>query len=107
MSRSEERFDLNVLKNEWVKYRYQNFIQRSIETLDSLSKGYRKDNANLKVDVFYYRSPSLNAFVEKKGEEYLLGISIATLPLLVTFFDKLLGFSYVLPELTAASTSPI
>ena len=104
MSTSKKRFDLNVLTNDAIKSRYQTLLKQGLETLDSLNKGYRKDNDDLKVDAFYYDSTSLNAFVDKEGPEYRLGISIAALPLLTILFDKLLGLSYVIPELTATAT---
>lgn len=99
MSIQRERFDIDSLSDERLKFEYKNLLLRANETIDSLKNAYAKENNTLDISAFYFHSKYLRAYSTKKDNKYLLGISIVTAPLLKIYFQKLLSYSYVLPEL--------
>lgn len=95
------QFDLAAIEDETWRYHYHNILQRGLETIQSLRKSYPREEEQLNVHLFYYRSNFLNAYASKEANDYLLGISAATLPLLVALFYKIFSFPHVIPEMPA------
>ena len=103
MSRSQafsrKTFELEDLSDESLKIHYRNILQRGNETITSLAKAYRRNETALNIDVYYYDSRFFGVYAERKKTGYELGISVATLPLLISLFQALFSCPFVLPEL--------